>query len=162
MLIASQEEIDRLIEVGLLDLDGDSYCVHDFLDYNPAAAQVRKLRKERAKAGAIGGSKRQANVQAIAKPFASAVRKQNSTPSRSRPVPSSPAAASSRTTRARAREEQASGQSRSGEPSFDEALAEAAAAAERVRKAQGLETPKRLGSLLPAAASFQNPKEKKA
>lgn len=49
--------LETLCTVGLLDHDGDDYRIHDFLDYNPSAKQVRKLREDRSRAGTRGGKK---------------------------------------------------------------------------------------------------------
>lgn len=68
-VIASSEEIDRLLSAGLLHLEDGGYRIHDFLHWNPSAADLAKLRKTRAKAGRAGGkstAKRPANGAAHA------------------------------------------------------------------------------------------------
>lgn len=54
------EAIAQLIDAGLWDErdDGDGWDVHDYLDYNPSAAEVRSLREKRAAAGRKGGQNR--------------------------------------------------------------------------------------------------------
>lgn len=48
--------IPELVRVGLWDVLGEGvYLVHDFLDYNPSAAEVKELRAARAEAGRLGG-----------------------------------------------------------------------------------------------------------
>lgn len=93
-LIASQDEIDRLVAVGLLERETDVCLrIHDFLDRNPSARDTERTRKKRADAGRIGGlrsaSIRQASepasAQAPASPGASHALKQKGNPD---PVPS--------------------------------------------------------------------------
>lgn len=94
----------RLVAAGLWEDDADGWLVHDFHDYQPAAADVDELRAKRAEAGRQGGLRSgqtrrstEANREASAssKPEANGkqVPKQNRTPSR--PVPSPVASASS-------------------------------------------------------------------
>lgn len=59
--ITSAKSLARLLEVRLLDADGDGYAVHDFLDWNPSAEQERAKRTARADAGRIGGRRSGAN-----------------------------------------------------------------------------------------------------
>lgn len=40
---------ERLVTVGLWEPDGDGYRIHDYLDYQPSAAQVRAQRAENAR-----------------------------------------------------------------------------------------------------------------
>jgi hypothetical protein len=79
--------LDRLCASELLDLDGENYTIHDYLDWNPSADDVRKTRKERAKSGARGGKQKASKALANCQTFASADSKQKSAPSRTRPVP---------------------------------------------------------------------------
>ena len=54
----NSDEAARLSAVGLLEaLDSRSACLHDFLKYNPTAAEVAKLRRKRADAGRRGGKR---------------------------------------------------------------------------------------------------------
>lgn len=64
-LIATDEELGRLLAVGLLEERPGGYAMHDFLRYNPSAREVAKLRKQRAAAGSLGGSRRQANAARV-------------------------------------------------------------------------------------------------
>jgi len=51
----------RLEKVGLCDpTGGDDFQIHDFLDYNPSAAEVLSKREARATAGRVGGKTRAA------------------------------------------------------------------------------------------------------
>lgn len=76
----------ELLRVGLFHEDGDNYLIHDFLDYNPTAEQVRSVREARAQAGRKGGqSKRTSKVEANSEAIALANGKQTGTPY---PVPS--------------------------------------------------------------------------
>jgi hypothetical protein len=96
----------RLVAAGLWETDDDGWLVHDFTDYQPAAADVDELRQKRAEAGRQGGlrsgqtrrggsSEANREASASSKPEANGkqVPKQNRTPSR--PVPSPVASASS-------------------------------------------------------------------
>ena len=87
-----EEATRRLVAVGLWhEVDG-GYEIHDYLEYNPTAEEVKESKQARAEAGRRGGlasvaSKRQANASASAQASASANGKQKSTPSPS-PSPS--------------------------------------------------------------------------
>lgn len=95
----------RLVAAGLWEDDDDGWTVHDFTDYQPAAAEVDELRAKRAEAGRRGGlasgETRRRSTEATGEATASSkpeangkqVPKQNRTPSR--PVPSPVASASS-------------------------------------------------------------------
>lgn len=61
-----------LEQVGLWEEIIGGFQVHDYLVYNPSAAQVREARAKKAAAGALGGSKRAAKAQADAQATASA------------------------------------------------------------------------------------------
>lgn len=70
-LIATIDEIERLVETGLLvRRAGGDYEIHDYLRYNPRARDVRKLREVRASAGRSGA--RQTNGKRVGKSPASA------------------------------------------------------------------------------------------
>ncbi len=83
-------------EFGLVEAVGDDFLLHDFLDWNPSAAEELAKRAARSAAGRAGGiksaaskasriqAKPQSTAQAIASPFAQADGKQSSTPS---PIP---------------------------------------------------------------------------
>jgi hypothetical protein len=80
-LVADCDDLaDDLVAAGLWDVTDDGWQVHDYLDYQPSAAEVKEARKKRQDAGRAGG---QASAQARAQANATANR---STPSR--PVPS--------------------------------------------------------------------------
>lgn len=91
----------RLVAAGLWEDDDDGWLVHDFTDYQPAAAEVDELRAKRAEAGRRGGlasaETRRRSTEATGEASASSkpkhLPKQNRTPSR--PVPSPVASASS-------------------------------------------------------------------
>lgn len=61
LMIASgrEEVVARLVAVGLLDMHGEDYAVHDYTDYNPTAEEVRTEREaasdRKANAGKAGG-----------------------------------------------------------------------------------------------------------
>ncbi len=57
-IAGSMPLLDRLVSVGFLERSGDDFLVHDYHEYNPAAAVVRKGRDQRAKAGARGARNR--------------------------------------------------------------------------------------------------------
>lgn len=84
----TRAEVKRLLDVGLLDhLADGSYEIHDFLDYNPSAAEVASTREARSEAGKRGGmasakrrGKQQPNSLANAKANASANGKPSPTP----------------------------------------------------------------------------------
>lgn len=53
---AKLEKISQeLVQAGLWSRDGNSWVIHDFLDWNPSAEEVRRKREARAKAGKKGG-----------------------------------------------------------------------------------------------------------
>jgi hypothetical protein len=60
LAIAAQPLIDRLVEVGLLDVDGDGWAVHDYADHNPTgedlAARRAELKAKRAEYGRRGAA----------------------------------------------------------------------------------------------------------
>lgn len=107
LLIAGRKAvIERLLTVAFLERVEGGYLIHDFLDYNPTAAEVLKTREARSEAGKRGGSKSaasrakqtgskpEAKGEAIASVGAStsaeANGKQSSTPARPGPYPSHP------------------------------------------------------------------------
>lgn len=49
----------KLVEVGLWDVDpsGDGWHIHDYLDHNRTAGQVKAIKQARAESGAKGGAK---------------------------------------------------------------------------------------------------------
>lgn len=115
---ATPEEVADLVRVGLLEeSEHGFYVIHDFLQWNPSAKEVAKVRKERAKAGRKGArqtnGKRAANESAIAGPVADALPAActESVTAKARPDPipdpdpgrSKSAAAASRPPRARAK-----------------------------------------------------------
>lgn len=63
LTIAKQKIWERLVVAGLCESQGDDgWLIHDFLDYNPSAEEVRSKRESRAEAGRRGGhAKAQAN-----------------------------------------------------------------------------------------------------
>ena len=48
----------ELVEAGLWEQNGSGYEVHDYLDYQPSAAEVRERRTQRAEAGRRGARAR--------------------------------------------------------------------------------------------------------
>lgn len=84
--------IDELVEAGLWEQSEDGWLAHDFLDWNPSAAQVRAKQFVRSEAGKKGGQ-RTANLKQQAKQTPKPVLEQNSsnpvskTQATSNPVP---------------------------------------------------------------------------
>lgn len=76
-----------LVEVGLWERAEGGYRVHDYLDYQPSKEHVLQTREVRAEAGRKGGKQKASNLLEARQDFATAFAKQNSTPSRTRPVP---------------------------------------------------------------------------
>ncbi len=66
--IAPRPVWDRLIDSGLCDTteDDSGLLLHDFLDWNPSAAQVVRVRNQRAKSGALGGKQKASKTLANA------------------------------------------------------------------------------------------------
>ena len=64
-LIGTEAELGRLLAVGLLEEASGGYALHDFLEYNPSAREVAKIRKQRAEAGSKGASRRGANAKHV-------------------------------------------------------------------------------------------------
>ena len=88
LLIAQQNDIDRLIDCDLLEqIDAEFFRLHDFLDYNPSAEEVGKLRESRAKAGKRGGKQTASKRQASAERLLPTRLKQTGTPSDPVPIP---------------------------------------------------------------------------
>lgn len=62
LLVASEDTIERLCGVGFLERKGEDYIVHNYLEYNPSADQIRSHREEtsnaRREAGKRGASNR--------------------------------------------------------------------------------------------------------
>lgn len=52
------ELAEVLVEHGLWDEIDDGWAIHDYLDYNPSAADIEKRRKERSEAGRRGAQRR--------------------------------------------------------------------------------------------------------
>lgn len=50
-----QQIAKSLLNVCLWELDGEMYCVHDYLDFNPSKEQTEANRNARAEAGRAGG-----------------------------------------------------------------------------------------------------------
>ena len=76
------ELVAKLVAIGLWNEQEDGYIVHDYLEYNPTAEEVKATRQARTEAGRRGGiasgkSRREANTKANA----SAKTKQKRTPS---------------------------------------------------------------------------------
>jgi hypothetical protein len=72
-VIATREEVDRLLEVGFLKTVDGGFQIHDFLEWNPSAAEVAQLRRKRAKAGKQGGQRSAARRQASPSAFGKAI-----------------------------------------------------------------------------------------
>ena len=85
------ELVAKLVASGLWDEQEDGYRVHDYLEYNPTAKEVKATREARSKAGRRGGfksgeSKREA--KAVANAIANEKQKRTPSPSPSPcPVP---------------------------------------------------------------------------
>lgn len=77
----------KLVEVGLWSTADGGYLVHDYLSYQPSKDRVLATREVRAEAGSRGGKQKASNLLEASQTFASENFKQNSTPSRTRPVP---------------------------------------------------------------------------
>lgn len=86
-------EAERLVEAGLWDEVEDGYEIHDYLDFQPSAAEVRKQRETKKKAGKAGARARWGSGtdgKPVAGAMAGAKGSGNATalpPSRTRPVP---------------------------------------------------------------------------
>lgn len=63
----SEKETKALLDAVLLEKMEEGYMVHDYLDYNPSAAELKSLTMTRAMAGKKGGRKTQASAKAKAK-----------------------------------------------------------------------------------------------
>lgn len=69
-----------LVDATLMEFDGETYEIHDYLDYNRSRAEVEQLRAVRKAAGSAGGrASAQAKRQASAVASAQANPKQSST-----------------------------------------------------------------------------------
>lgn len=53
--------VEALVEAGLWEAVDDGYRVHDYLELNPSRRAVERRRKERKKAGKMGGEAKAAN-----------------------------------------------------------------------------------------------------
>jgi hypothetical protein len=49
--------IERLVNAEMLDKDGEDFVLHDYLDYQPSASEVRKQREEQRKQRSAAGTK---------------------------------------------------------------------------------------------------------
>lgn len=56
-LATKARPMSELVEAHLLELSVGGWKLHDYHDWNPTAEKVKCIRRERAKAGAKGGSK---------------------------------------------------------------------------------------------------------
>lgn len=54
----AQPLTDRLVEVGLWELNGDGWVIHDWLKYNLSRRQAKVLAAAKQKAGKAGGKAR--------------------------------------------------------------------------------------------------------
>ena len=63
-IVGTKDILARLSEANLVHGVEGGYRLHDFLDYNPTAKEVAKLRKVRATAGRSGAAKRWSNGKA--------------------------------------------------------------------------------------------------
>lgn len=79
--------IQQLVRAGLWDKVRDGYRIHDFLDYNPSADEVKSKRAVRAYAGRLGGQRSGASRRGKNEANASQVLEAKSNPV---PVPSRP------------------------------------------------------------------------
>lgn len=103
LLIANEHVLQKLCFVGLLEPDGADFVIHDFLDYNPSAEEIREERAHnaevKAKAGRAGGiasgvarranklKQNEAEPKQGASSSVQANAKQNEAPSRPVPFP---------------------------------------------------------------------------
>lgn len=75
-LYASEEELIALVRVRLLDIVDGGYRLHDYLEWNPSAAEIDAMKRARSKAGKKGGEtsgfSRRGKRKASASPLASA------------------------------------------------------------------------------------------
>lgn len=99
VLIAADRIWARLVEVGLVEVEADGWRIHDFLDWNPSAAEIAERREaqseQKRRAGAAGGrrsgearrSKREAEPKQAASALLRQEPKRNEAPSRPDPDP---------------------------------------------------------------------------
>ncbi len=57
-LAKDRKVLDALVDVGLLDRDGEDYVLHDFGDYNPTGQELSARRVKRSEAGRRGAAAR--------------------------------------------------------------------------------------------------------
>ncbi len=89
LTIAPKKVLAKLIECRLLDASPEGYCIHDYLKYNPSAAEVQSKREARSEAGRKGGlNSSQAKQQAKGQAIASANTQSKINPDPTRPLPS--------------------------------------------------------------------------
>lgn len=71
---------NALLDVGLWEIEGDVYHIHDYTDYNPTKEQAETTKKARAEAGRAGGVAKASKTSSkvLAKPLAKS--KQKSAP----------------------------------------------------------------------------------
>ncbi len=90
------EAADRLVAAGLFDLDAGGWSVHDYLTFNPSAAQREDISAKKAEAGRKGGYAKAGTVPANSQANSQHDAWQTSgRPVPSRPVPSTPSSSSS-------------------------------------------------------------------
>jgi hypothetical protein len=65
-IIATDDEIAKLVEVKLVHfLDDETLIIHDFLDWNDSAKEVRRKRESKRNAGKNGGLQKSANRKQV-------------------------------------------------------------------------------------------------
>lgn len=67
--------LDELVSAGLLERNGESYAIHDYLEYNPSAKEVRKSRAQTSVARAKAGRKGMASKWGKSEPSANSLEK---------------------------------------------------------------------------------------
>ena len=55
LIAGGEKKLASLVKSGLLDINGNDFVVHDFLDFNPSAEEVEAARAARSEAGKRGG-----------------------------------------------------------------------------------------------------------
>lgn len=78
---------EHLVECGLFDRDGDDYLIHDYLDYQRSAAEIKDLSEKRSESGKRGVAVREANRQATANQLAKQTHEQTPSKPEAEPQP---------------------------------------------------------------------------
>lgn len=51
----SQDDLESLVNAGLLEREGDGYVIHDYMDFQNTKSEIERIRHARAEAGRKGG-----------------------------------------------------------------------------------------------------------